>query len=93
MPWNLHLAADYLKDWVARNQAHDPGSRLKLKYIFESSRCRQEALAGLPEGWKDFAVGMPRAVVVSEVELPKIGGGVLQAFSAGLWLGTWVVCH
>jgi hypothetical protein len=67
-PWGLNDAATYLRDWVRKNQEGVRGVPPKLRFMMGNRRLSPaEEHQPLPEGWTEFAVGLPRAVITAEV--------------------------
>ena len=76
-PWNLDLAAEYLKGLVERNKAKGYGTPPELRFVAGDNYSAFSKGASFPEEWDTFAPGTPAAIVVKPVR-GDVPGPVLK---------------
>lgn len=65
-PWELTAAAEYLADWVSRNERKEWGAPPQLHVVPGGPREGPERGPPQPSAWRDFAPDAPRLVAVAK---------------------------
>lgn len=65
-PWELKAAAEYLVDWVGRNERKEWGAPPQLHVMPGGPREGPEPCPPQPSAWRDFAPEAPRLVAIAK---------------------------